>query len=365
MTTKPLVNFGLFLAFPIVCFLIKENKELHQTVVTVAPLFRKSLEYTMMYLFAFRGVNLFPGWKSQLKATAKFIIAATCMFIIKDIIALHSMSEVFHYFVGGKVIQVFALSNLLEIAIILAIMKAGYAKLSRLPFFLTAHLWVIYYVNSFIFYSEVIDNYSRFKSGFSIVNEAAVGSMKKFVKMTHEPPMALPLAGLLTFNLEIEHLLVNIFNHLGAIIIGCWAVSNHANPLVKSFTNILSPLVKFSTNELHHDIAYLAICLILSIQVHYWWTLAHKLSYLTGRRTEFEIDPWTVRKVRTWKDTVHDIYDHVKDGILFAYEEVKEGAHHVLETGKDGATHAFQATKEGAKHVVESAAKNAHCTKKK
>jgi hypothetical protein len=361
------------LAFPVVCFLIRDHKEVHEAVIKAAPYVRMSLEYTMIYLFAFRGVNLFPGWKSQTKASIKYFIAAACMMLIKRLVALHSMNEVLQYFVTGKVIKAFAMKDLLEIGISYLVMMAGYAKLSKIPFFLTAHLWVIYYVNSYIFYQEVVDNYSRFKDGFMIVHDATLGSMRKFTKITHEPPMALALAGVLTFNLEIELLVVSIANHLLAIVAGYWAISNHTHPYVQSLTKHLSPYVAFRTSQLQHDIAYFAICLILSVQVHYWWTLSERLAKLTGRHTEFAIDPWTVRQVRTWRDKVHDIYDYVKDGALHVYEDASHVTQHAYDLSKEGAKHAYSAGVKGAhvaldeaKHLYQEAAKTAgSCSKKK
>ena len=372
MAIKRIVNLGLFLAFPLACFLIRDHKEAHNAVIKASPYVRMSLEYIMIYLFAFRGASLHPGWKSQVKGSIKYFLAAVCMIVIKHLIAFNTINEVQQFFVTGKVVQVFAIKDLIEIVGSYALMMIGYAKLAKLPFFLTAHLWVIYYVNSYIFYQEVVDNYSRFKDGFVIIHDATIGSMRKFVKVTHEPPMALALAGLLTLNLEIELLLVSVFNHLFAIVAGYWAISNHTHPYVQALTKHLSPYVNFRTNQLQHDIAFFAICAILSVQVHYWWTISKFLSRFTGRRNTFAIDPWTVRKVRSWKDKVHDIYDYVKEGVYHVYDEAVDGAQTAygfgvdkskvaLKVGKESASQAF----EGAKHVYQEASKNAHCAKKK
>lgn len=368
MPVLKLAKFGLFLAFPLVCFLVRENQEAHNAVVKAAPYVRMSLEYIMIYLFAFRGVNLYPGWMPKVKATIKYFIAAACMVIIKNILALSTMNEVQQFFMSDKLCKAFGVPELIEIGGSYILMNLGYAKLSKIPFFLTAHLWVIYYVNSYIFHQEVVDNYSRFKNGFEIVHDAMVGSMHKFVKTTHEPPMALALAGILTFNLEIELLLVSIANHLLAIIVGYWTISNHTHPYIQLITKHLSPYIKFNTSKLQSDVAFFFICVILSIQVHYWWTLSKILSKYTGRRNTFAVDPWTVRKVRNWSDKVHDIYDYVLDGVYHAYDEVagasakayetgKHGAEVAYKAGKEGAAHAYEITKDGASKVYQEAAK--------
>lgn len=352
MRLKPFINLSLFLAFPVLCFLIRDHEQAHDIVIKAAPYARMFLEYTMIYLFAFRGVNLFPGWKSQTKASVKYFIAAACMILIKRIIALRSVNEVTQYFISGKVIKAFTVKDLLDIGISYVLMMGGYAKLSTIPFFLTAHLWAIYYANSYIFYQEVVDNYSRFKDGFMIVHDATLGSMRKFTKITHEPPMALALAGVLTFNLEIELLVVSIVNHLMAIVAGYWVILNHTHPYVQSLTKHISPYVAFRTSQLQHDIAYFTICLILSVQVHYWWPLSQQLAKLTGRYTTFAIDPWTVRQVRTWRDKVHDIHDYIKDDTLHVYEDVATGTHTALNASRTGAKVFYSADTRRAQHII-------------
>ena len=331
MQAKSAINLGLFLVFAFACFYVRGNKEFHEAIVKAAPYVRISLEYTMIYLFAFKGAKLFPGWNYHIKGVTKYLIAAACMILIKRLVILHTMNEVYQYFTTGKFTEAFAMKDLVEIGINYVIQK-GYAKLSRIPFFLTAHLWVIYYVSSYMFYQEVLDNYSHFKQGFVIVHDTTLGSMRKFTRITHELPMVLALAGLHTFNFEVELLVVSVINHLLTIVVGYWTISNHNHPYVQSLIMHLSPYVAFRTRQLQFDITYFAICLTLSVQVHYWWTLSEHLAKIIGN-IHFAIDPWTIRRVRIWRDNTHGICDFVKDGILHTYKELIPKDQRTLEAG--------------------------------
>ena len=64
MLILALLNSNLFLAFPVACFLIRYNPKLHTSMVDAQAYIRMSLEYTTMWLFAVRGVNMCPGDKS-------------------------------------------------------------------------------------------------------------------------------------------------------------------------------------------------------------------------------------------------------------------------------------------------------------
>lgn len=335
------------------CFLIRDNKELHALMFKIVPFVRASFTYIMIYLFAFRGVNLKNTMGVKVWATFKYFLAAFLLVIIKDLVQMNSTDDVQRYFISKKFVKSFPPEQLAEIGISYILMLFGYAKLSKIPFFLTAHLWVIYYVNSYIFFEEVENNYSRFKNGFEIVHDATTASVKKFVKVTHEPPMAIALAGFLTFNFEIELLAVSLFNHALAIVSGYWAMSNHTNPIFQQITKTLNPYVRFSTSKLQHDIAYLVICAILSWHVHYWQTSAKVLSRITGRYRIFQIDPWTVpARPKTLGEKVHDLYEHAVDGVKHAFEVAKDETTHAYAVTKEGAKHAYKAAKDEAIHVA-------------
>lgn len=229
----------------------------------------------------------------------------------------------------------------------------GYAKLSQLPFFLTAHLWVIYYVDSYIFFNEINSNYSVFKNDFSILHAAVIGSLHKFVKITHEPPMALALAGLLTFSFEIELLLVSIFNHLLVLVVGYWVIHNHTHPILQQISTSLGPYAKFKTGKIHLELGYFAICLICSIQIHYWQQLVRFLAKFTGRSQTIRITPWTVRKVKTFGEKIHDAFDYVKEEAKHIGHVAADQAKHIGHVAADASKHAIDATKKGAKQAYE------------
>lgn len=232
-------------------------------------------------------------------------------------------------------------------------MLLGYAKLSKIPFFMTAHLWVIYYVNSYIFFEEVNSNYSIFKKDFSILHDAAISSVKKFVKVTHEPPMALAFAGFLSFSFEIELLIVSVINHSLALLAGYWTIHNHTQPILQQIGSILGPFAKFKVGKLQQELGYLAVCLVFSFHIHYWWNCARILSRLTGRRQTFNIDPWTVRRVKTYGEKIHDAYDYVKGEAAHLGHVAADSALHAGHVAADGAKVAYKATKKGAHDVME------------
>lgn len=61
----------------------------------------------MIYLFAFRGVNLKVGKLRYVWPTIKYFLACAAMVIIKHVVILGSLKEVEDYFVSGKVIKSF------------------------------------------------------------------------------------------------------------------------------------------------------------------------------------------------------------------------------------------------------------------
>lgn len=354
MAVTSVINFGLFLLFPVACFLIRDNKEAHDFLFRVVPFVRASLAYIMIYLFAFRGINLNPTRARKVWAHFKYLFAACLMVVVKNLVLLKDLHEAQEFFTTDKIIKAFGTEELTEIGASYILMMLGYANLSKIPFFMTAHLWVIYYVNSYIFYDEVLKNYSNFKDGFQIVHDTTIASCKKFVRVTHEPPLAVALAGLLTFNLEVEMLLVSIFNHVLAIVAGYWAISNHTHPYVQLLTKYISPYIRLNTNRLQHDIAYLAITLVCSWHIHYWLASSRFISYFTGRRATFDIDPWTKPRLRTWGEKVVDTLNHVVEEAKHLGEEVVQGTQKALHVAKEGTVHAFEVSKDATAHAYEN-----------
>ncbi len=352
-----IANFGLFLAFPIFCFLVRENKEANDAMFRIAPFVRASYAYILIYLFAFRGVNIKPTAAKKAWATFKYFLAAAAMVLIRNIVLMNSIKEVETYFTKGKFIQSFSQEDLIEIGLSYVAMMLGYAKLSKLPLFMTAHLWVIYYVNSTIFFQEIHNNSGFFKNDYTILHDAVISSVKKFVKTTHEPPMAVAMAGLLTFNFEIELLLVSIFNHALALMAGYWAVHNHHHPIVQQIAAVAKPWAKFNPAKLHQEIGYFAVCLVCSWHIHYWWSAAKFLARFTGRKETMKIDPWTVAKPNP-KTLTERLYD----GTAHYAHVVADEAAHLAHVTADGAKVAYDATRKGAakayevgKHVVDDA----------
>lgn len=245
-------------------------------------------------------------------------------------------------------------------------MVLGYAKLFKVPLFLTAHFWIIYYVNTNIFFQEIQNNSSRFKSDYTIFHDAVISSTRKFVGLTKEPPMSLGLASLLTFNFEIEMIVVGLFNQALAIIAGYWAVHNYHTPLVQTIAAAIKPWAKFNPAKLQNDFGYLIVCLVCSWHIHYWWYVAQYLAKFTGRRETMKIDPWTTRKPKTFTERVYDEMSHLahvaadetahlahmaSDGAKFAYAASKKGASKIVEAGKHVVEDAQHAISDKAKHM--------------
>lgn len=93
MAIVTIANFGLFLLFPVACFLIRDNKEAHEAMFKIVPFVRASLAYIMIYLFAFRGVSLNPSIPKKAWATFKYFLAAAAMVVVKNLVLMNSIKE--------------------------------------------------------------------------------------------------------------------------------------------------------------------------------------------------------------------------------------------------------------------------------
>jgi len=355
MVLSSLINFALFVSFPFFVLLAKENKEAAKFIEEIMPFVSKSSIYVTFYAFAFKGMNLDRRLKKKIIGVVAYIAMNYAFLALYVFHEKKYPIDHIPQFAQSKELRDVLISSTPEIVISLIVCALGYAKIVlKTPFAFTLHLWIVYYGLSQLFLNEVLENTSKFGATFSPVHPQAIKSAIRFSRDTQEVLTSGAFVTTFLLRPELEALIVNIINHVAAVMLGYIAAFNSDHILFGHLRTQTTSIFPWSKHTFQPQVVHFVILVVCSFNIHYSILQAMSLARITGRRKTLFIDAWTEPK-RTPKTYTEKASELIKE----AGKAIEEGAHNIAKTVNEKAHKAAEKVQKGAKkavHVVEEVA---------
>lgn len=266
-----LINFGLFVAFPLVAFKVYETPDLRQKTMEWVPALCKVTMYLCIYYSAFQRSSHKRSAASFFFSVFKYVLLSLAARLINHINDMrYDMPEIVINAQSGALTAI-AIQSLPEIFVSLIVMFLGFAKIGlKTPFFMTLCLWPVYICVGGLIHDEVVNTYPTFKKvGFSIMHPQVLESVIKFSRYLHETSMSIALVNTIFFSLDWELLIVSMLGNIAALFAGFYTMHYAALKVVAQLSSLTGKHLPWTEERLQSQASLFVIFVVLSIYLHY------------------------------------------------------------------------------------------------